>query len=239
MQAAREAVEEGLRLAEQPGSSPRGSSIRLSEGSLELSLGDLDAAYRCLAPLPDDLERHGFAEPAIFRFHPDLIETLVARGETAEAEAQLAVLEACGERLPSAWALAGAARCRGLLAAARGDEAGAFAEFESALEGHDRAGERFERARTLLVYGIALRRARRKRAAREALDEAERSSTGSARQSGSRAARGERARVSGAAPRSGGLTETEQRIMDLATRGDRTSRSPPSSTSPCVPSSPT
>jgi DNA-binding CsgD family transcriptional regulator len=219
VQAAREAGEEGFRLAEMTGIVSARIDHQAVQGSLALSLGDLDAAHRFLASLPDDLERHGFAEPAVFRFHPDLVETLVARGEIAEAEEQLAVLEACGERLPSSWALAGAARCRGLLHAAGGDETGAFAQFESALAEHDRAGERFERARTLLVYGVALRRARRKRAAREALDEAAAIFDGLGAVVWSERARGESTRVSGAAPRSGGLTETEHRIMDLATAG--------------------
>ena len=46
----------------------------------------------------------------MFPFHPDLIETLVARGEIGRAEAQLVELEACAERFPRSWAVAAGAR---------------------------------------------------------------------------------------------------------------------------------
>ncbi|HEY1479433.1 MAG TPA: AAA family ATPase [Gaiellales bacterium] len=217
--AVRDATDKGMTLARETGIVSAQLDHQAIRGSLELSLGDLDAAHRFLVPMPDTLERHGFGEPAVFRFQPDLVETLVARGDLAEARAQLAGLEACGERLPRSFAVSAGARGRALLAAADDDAEGAFAHFEHALELHDRAHERFERARTLLVYGIALRRSRRKRAARDALDEA----TVLFEQLGAaiwaQRAHGELARISGAGPRTAGLTETERRIADLATTG--------------------
>jgi DNA-binding NarL/FixJ family response regulator len=79
--------------------------------------------------------------------------------------------------------------------------------------------ERFERGRTLLVYGIALRRARRKRAARDALDEAALIFQRLGAAIWAKRTRAELARISGAGPRAEGLTETERRIVELATTG--------------------
>ena len=129
VKAAREATDEGLRLAEQVGMVSARIEHEGIRGGLELSLGDLDGAYRFLAPLPGRLDRHGFAEPAIFRFHPDLIETLVGRGEITEAKEQLAELEAIAERFPRSWAVGAAARCRGLLAAEAGEHEDGFAAY--------------------------------------------------------------------------------------------------------------
>ena len=64
------------------------------------------------------------------------------------------------------------ARCRGLLQAAEGDLEAALASCEQALEVHERMPAPFERARTLLIYGTILRRAKRRKAAREAIEEA-------------------------------------------------------------------
>src|SRR5262249_6662406 len=172
--AARAATDEGLSLAEQTGMVVARLDHLIARGALELSLADVEAARRFLAPLPGELRRYGFAEPAIFRFHPDLIETLVACGEIADAREQLAELEGIAERFPRSWAVAAAARCRGLLAAQAGDHGEAVAQYEAAIALHDHAGERFQRARTQLLYGVALRRAKQKRAAREALLAAER-----------------------------------------------------------------
>ena len=217
--AVRDATDRGLALARSTGVVSARFDHQAIRGSLELSLGDLDAAFRCLAPLPDELALHGFGEPAVFGFHADLVETLVARGDIDEARSRLAELEASARRLPRSSASAATLRCHGLLAAAAGDAERAFAHFESALARHDQLQQRFERGRTLLVYGIALRRARQKRAARDALDEAALIFQRLGAAIWSQRTDAELARISGAGPRAGGLTETEQQIVDLATSG--------------------
>ena len=63
-------------------------------------------------------------------------EAAIAVGELAEAEELLDWIEERAVRLDREWALACAARCRGLLAAARGDEAGADTAFERSLAEH-------------------------------------------------------------------------------------------------------
>ena len=106
------------------------------------------------------------------RFVPDEIEALIALGRLDEAEALLDVVELQAAQLDRASAMAAAGRCRGLLAAARGDIDGALASLEKALGQHERVAMPFEQARTLLVLGATRRRARMKRPAREALEQA-------------------------------------------------------------------
>ena len=60
-------------------------------------------------------------------------------------------------------------RCRGLVAAARGDVAEAAALLEDAVAQHEQVGDAFGRARALLALGVVRRRRRQKRAAREAI----------------------------------------------------------------------
>jgi DNA-binding CsgD family transcriptional regulator len=74
--------------------------------------------------------------------------------------------------LDRAWALATAARCRGLLAAARGDPHAALAHFQGALQEHQRVPRPFELARTLRAQGMVLRRDKHKAAAKAALEQA-------------------------------------------------------------------
>ncbi len=87
---------------------------------------------------------------------PDLIEAYVHTGARAEAEEALAGFEALATRTGRTWALATAARCRGILADK--DFEGAF---EEALRWHNPTPTPFDRARTELCYGERLRRARR------------------------------------------------------------------------------
>ena len=95
----------------------------------------------------------------------------------------------------------------------------AFAHYETALSRHDLNRERLARARTLLLYGVALRRAKHRREARDALGEAKLCFEGLGAALWAERVSEELTRISGAAPRSGGLTETERRIADLVTSG--------------------
>ena len=76
---------------------------------------------------------------------------------------------AARSRIP--WSLAVSARCRGLLLAAQGDLDAAAEALQRALVEHERSPVPFERARTLLVQGQVLRRLKKKREARTALEE--------------------------------------------------------------------
>jgi DNA-binding CsgD family transcriptional regulator/DNA polymerase III delta prime subunit len=188
-------------------------------GLLELSLERFDAVDHLLGPLGDRLEQGGVREPGSVRFVPDHIEALIGLGRLDEAASLLETLERQAAAVDRASALAAAGRCRGLLAAARGDLQGALVLLQNALVEHERVPTPFEEARTLLALGVTRRRARIKRPAREALEQA----LAIFEQLGARLwadkARAELARISGRPAPTGELTETERRIAALAAEG--------------------
>jgi DNA-binding CsgD family transcriptional regulator len=115
-----------------------------------------------LDPVHALVQPSGSAEPSAFPYQPDLIEAYGRLGRTTHAVAALAWFEDQAKQASRRWALAAAARCRGLLA-----EVGEIdAVFGRALELQDDVPSPFERARTELVYGERLRRANRRRDAR-------------------------------------------------------------------------
>ncbi len=140
-------------------------------GALELSLGNPAAAHAALAPLAMALAPAP-GDPVLCVFLPDEVEALVELGELEQARGLLDPFEQRARRLDRGWALAAAARCRGLLAAAGGDCEAALERLGEALGRYDRLGLPLERARTLLVQGRVLRRRKRRREARAALEEA-------------------------------------------------------------------
>jgi DNA-binding CsgD family transcriptional regulator len=111
-----------------------------------------------------------------------------------------------------------ASRGRALLSAARGDLDASYAELERALGLHDRLGEPFERARTLLVLGSVRRRGKKKRPARDALESALEVFEKLGAALWVTKTRAELARVGGRAA-AAGLTPTEQRVAELIASG--------------------
>jgi DNA-binding CsgD family transcriptional regulator len=154
-----------------------------------------------------------------FRFHGDAIETLLALGRTEEATALLVELEHRGKALQRVWALTIASRCHALVSAAAGDLDRAHAELDRALELHERLQQPFERGRTLLVLGTIERRQKKKRAARESLEQGIAVFDRLGARLWSEKARAELARISGRAPAPGGLTPTEEQVAALVAAG--------------------
>jgi DNA-binding CsgD family transcriptional regulator len=115
--------------------------------------------------------------------------------------------------------MAAVGRCRGLLAAARGDIDSGLAALHAALAEHQRVSMPFDLARTLLVLGATRRRARMKRPAREALQQALAIFEELGARLWAERARAELARVSGRPAPTGELTPTERRIAALAAEG--------------------
>jgi DNA-binding CsgD family transcriptional regulator len=103
---------------------------------------------------------------------PDEVEALVALGERSRAQEALDPFEHRAQRLRHRWGLGTAASCRGVLAGASGDLAAARDAFERAITVQRGLPEPYELGRTLLAYGVSLRRAKARRAARGALEEA-------------------------------------------------------------------
>ncbi len=96
---------------------------------------------------------------------PELVDAYLRLGRGEEAAAAATEFVAAAEAKGQPWALARAARCRGLLAEAGDLEA----DFEEALRLHALTPDGFETARTRLAYGARLRRARMRVRAREQL----------------------------------------------------------------------
>jgi DNA-binding CsgD family transcriptional regulator len=108
----------------------------------------------------------------MFWWRADHAEALLMLGRLDDAAALVHAWEADAARLGREAVLAQATRCRGLVAAARGNVEDALTELTRAVAQHEAVGDPFGRARALLALGVVRRRARQKRAAREALTEA-------------------------------------------------------------------
>jgi len=187
-------------------------------GALELGLGDVEAAARVLRGLPDRLLGAGMWEASDMAW-PNAIEVLVERGEVEEAQRLLERFGELARRSGGPWALAVAARCRGLLAAAKAEPAAASAAFGEALRRHGEIDRPFDLARTLLCVGRVARRARRKAEARDALERALELFERLGAQPWARAARTELARIPGRRRVGEGLTPAERQTAELAAAG--------------------
>jgi DNA-binding CsgD family transcriptional regulator len=192
-------------------------------GFLELSLGNAAAANEYLRQAWRLHHRLGFGEPAMFRFVGDYTEVLIELGEHVEAIEVIDWLDERGQALDRPWALAVSARYRGLVAAADGDFQTAFASLDRALKEHERLPMPFELGRTMLVLGTIRRRAKQKRPAREALEEALAIFERLGAPLWADKARAELARIGGRRSAAGQLTEAEARVAKLAAAG-RTNR---------------
>lgn len=190
---------------------------------LDLSLGDFAGVKAELEEVERDVTAAGTGNPGGMRFVPDYVEALTGLGELDRAEAVLGRYEGHAVRLDRPAARAAALRCGGLIAAARGDGERAQRAFVAALEQHERVTLPIDRARTILAKGAMLRRAKRKRAAREALEEAlEVFNERGAKLFAATTAR-ELGRISGRAASAGELTPSERRVAALVASG-RTNR---------------
>ncbi|HEX8857897.1 MAG TPA: AAA family ATPase [Actinomycetes bacterium] len=216
---ARSLAEEGLVIAERGRLYPPIQFNTAVLAFVDLSVGDHATVHARLGPLADRLAGVGMAEPGILRFVPDEVEALVALGEVERAASILDVFQARAAALHRIWSLATAARCRGLVEAARGTAPTAIGALEAALQYHQDVGEPFELARTLLVAGQLYRRNRQKRASKQALERAleifERLGT----PLWAAKARAELARVGIRPSAPLGLTPTEERVAQLVADG--------------------
>jgi DNA-binding CsgD family transcriptional regulator len=187
-------------------------------GRLELMCGDLETAGSYLRELPGRLLAGGANDPT----NPvwaDSIETLIALGELEWACSYLERYELHTNRLGSPLAREGVLRCRGLLAAAKGDIEAAFEAFEPALSERPERAWPFERARTLLCLGTVRRQTQQKRAARAALEQALAVFEELGARLWAEKARAELRRISGRRAPSEELTESELRVAELASQG--------------------
>ena len=158
------------------------------------------------------------AEPAMSWWRAEQVEALLELGLVDEAVVRLDAWEAAARRLDRDWALAHATRCRGLVAAARGDVGRRCACLSKRSSSTRRRATRSVSARALLALGVTRRRAREKRQAREAIELALAGFEELGADGWTERARGELGAIGGRT-RSEGLTPAEQRVADLVAKG--------------------
>jgi DNA-binding CsgD family transcriptional regulator len=218
VEVARSLATEGVELAQSNDDTFNANWNRAVLGFLSCSLTEHEQTVMHLEPVVRYLDQLGSAEPGIIPCIPDQIEALISLGRRDEAGSMLDRLTEQGRAMGRPWALAAAARCRGLLMAASGDIQGARTELEETLAAHGDTQPPFELGRTLLAKGQVERRGKQKRIARSSLDRALRVFESLGAPLWAERARSELARVGGPAA-SGELTSTERQIAELVVEG--------------------
>jgi DNA-binding CsgD family transcriptional regulator len=187
-------------------------------GVVALQDGDRHAAIDWFGRSESTTTRLGWGEAGKRWWVPDHVEALLALDRPDDADRVLDAWEADARRLERDWVLAHVTRCRGLVAAARGDVSEAASLLENAVTQHETVGDAFGRARALLALGVVRRRERQKRAARDAIGAA----LGEFEWLGAAAwiekARAELGRIGGRT-REEGLTAAERRVTTLVAEG--------------------
>jgi DNA-binding CsgD family transcriptional regulator len=163
-----------------------------------------------------------WGEPSVRWWSSDNSELLLELGRIDDAVRVLDVWEEDAARVAREWVLAHVTRCRGLVAAARGDVKQALVQLARAVAQHEAVGDPFGRARALLALGTVRRRGRQKRPAREAIEAALEGFKTIGAAGWAAKARAELDRVGGRT-REEGLTAAERRVAALVAEG-RTNR---------------
>jgi DNA-binding CsgD family transcriptional regulator len=193
-----------------------------THGLLLLWSGDASAGAAWLGKADRRASELGWGEPCNRWWSADYAEALLELGRIEDAVRVIDLWEADATRLGRDWVLAHVARCRGLVAAARGEIERAASLLEHAAAAHEAVGDPFGHARALLALGVVRRRERQKRDARDAiaaaLSEFERLGAATWIET----ARAELGRIGGRT-RIEGLTPAERRVALLVAEG-RTNR---------------
>ncbi len=133
-------------------------------GELELSLGRPETALAHFEEQRAVLRSRRILDADLSPV-PELVEIYLRLGRGPEAAELAGEFSRDADIKAQPWALARAARCRGLLAAAGESDP----HFDTALALHAQTADAFETARTHLAYGARLRRERQRVRAREQL----------------------------------------------------------------------
>jgi len=168
LELAREHSERALELAEEQFALHPPQHLAIL-GLVALWSGDASAGAEWLGKADRQAAALGWGEPSIRWWSADYVELLLELGRIDDAVRVLDVWEADAKRVEREWVLAHVTRCRGLVAAAQGTVDQAASLLQDAVAQHDDVGDPFGRARALLALGIVRRRARQKRASRDAI----------------------------------------------------------------------
>jgi DNA-binding CsgD family transcriptional regulator len=191
-----------------------------ARGQAQLLDQDPQAASETLRPVWERTAREGVDEPGAFPVAPDLVEALSEIGRIEEALAVSDRLQRLADAQQHPWGLASAKRARATAQLnLEYDEQHAIT-LANAADDYERLGLSFDRARTALALGRALRRHKQWAAARESLTTASTAFDQLGSHGWAARARAEAQRVGGrrAQPK-GTLTATEQKIAELAAKG--------------------
>jgi len=220
LELARAHSERALRLGEEQFG--RHTPVHLGTlGFVALQSGDPKTALRWFAEAEGVTTRLGWHEAGHRWWVADHVEALLELDRVDHAVRVLETWEA-ERRAGDDRVLASTTRCRGLIAAARGDVSEAAALFEDAVAQHEQAADSFGRARALLALGVVRRRERKKRGAREAIASALEGFEQLGAAMWVEKARAELGRIGGRT-REEGLSPAEQRVAELVADG-RTNR---------------
>ena len=172
--AARMKAEQGLAVAERTDSALYTSRFICLLAAVELAEGQPDAAHARLKAQREWLHAIGFGPAGYGRGSVWSLDTeaLIALGRLEEAEDVLAELRDRAEACHSDNLRAIALRSEGMLLASRGELSAAIDTMEQAVVAHLRCPRPYEHGRTLLEMGSIQRRAKRKSAAKQTLEQA-------------------------------------------------------------------
>jgi DNA-binding NarL/FixJ family response regulator len=189
-------------------------------GLAALLARDPERAAGSLAEVWEHTVREGVEDPGVFPVAGDLVEALAEAGRADEAARVIGRLRDLAAAQQHPWGLATADRSAAVVTLAGGYDEAAAAGLAQAAAGYRALGLGFDAARALLVLGRAQRRARKRAAARDCLEQARSGFEALGCPGWAQAAAAEADRVSGrrAAP-GGGLTPGEQRVADLVAGG--------------------
>ena len=185
-------------------------------GFLELSLENYEGAYDALLPA---IERYRSLGAPLIEQTFDAAEALAGMGRVKEGRALLAGGEEAAGTIRFPWALARAARARGLLAAAERDFDAALTALEKAVEADEQVGIPLALGRSLLALGSVQREMQRKRAARQTLGRALEIFERLGARLWAERARRELRRIGGRSSPRGELSGTETEIVELVVAG--------------------
>ena len=187
-------------------------------GLAALWSGDTAGAADWLSKADRRAAELGWREPSVRWWSGDHAELLLESGRIDDAVRIVDAWEADAERVGRDWVLAHVTRCRGLVAAAEGDVERSALLLRQALEEHELVGDPFGHARALLALGVVLRRTRKKRAARDAIEGALEAFGELPAATWAARARDELGRIGGRT-REEGLTAAERRVAVLVAQG--------------------
>jgi DNA-binding CsgD family transcriptional regulator len=175
-----------------------------------------EQAAGSLAAVWEHTIREGVEDPGAVPVAADLVEALAEAGRGEEAGQVIGRLAGLAGAQQHPWGLATTERSRAVVALAGGCDDAAAAQLAGAAAAYRALGLGFDAARALLVLGRAKKRA----AARDALEQARAGFEVLGCPGWAQAAAAEADRISGRrAPPGGGLTPGERRVAELAAAG--------------------